>query len=198
MFVKEVCREKYVVVVNSSEELISTELSAADCTSSHLPEISGFTNKRHTHTHTHSLLLHKLPSRHNCWALLSPTWKSMPLPIYYLHLSTCPKHQWLVPPSPCQTSLVYPSELPVAPSEISHKCWLLLPPKHVRKLLSLLPGICLFFLGPGSPACTFFQAIAPGFLYWQIKNQLRNKTLASELAPFSILIVIIELFTLCS
>ena len=54
MFVKEVCREKYVVVVNSSEELISTELSAADCTSSHLPEISGFTNKRHTHTHTHT------------------------------------------------------------------------------------------------------------------------------------------------
>jgi hypothetical protein len=39
--------------------------------------------------------------RKHCWALLSPAWKN-----YYLCLSTFPKLQWLVSPSPCQTSLV--------------------------------------------------------------------------------------------
>ena len=49
------------------------------------PSFSKSADKRH------GLLLYNLPSRHNCWVLLSPTQKSMSLPIYYLCPSTCPK-----------------------------------------------------------------------------------------------------------
>lgn len=59
-----------------------------------------------------------MPSWHSCWAQISPTRKSVPLSIYYFHLSTCSQLQWLVPPSPCQTSLA--------------TC-ILLPPKRGRK-----------------------------------------------------------------
>lgn len=52
-----------------------------------------------------------------------------PLTIYYLCLSTCPKLQWLVPPSLCQTSLASPlywrPQAP-APPEASHHCCILL------------------------------------------------------------------------
>jgi hypothetical protein len=53
----------------------------------------GSTDQRHIHI----LFPYKLPSWHNCWALLSPACKSVPLLIYYLLLSTCPELQWLVP-----------------------------------------------------------------------------------------------------
>jgi hypothetical protein len=38
----------------------------------------------------------------SCWVLISPAWKSMPLPIHYLCLSPCPKLQWLVPLAPAK------------------------------------------------------------------------------------------------
>jgi hypothetical protein len=65
-------------------------------------------NKSHTHRERGGggrLLVCNLPSRCNEGALLSPAWKSVPLPIYYLRLSTCSKPQWLIPPRPRQTSL---------------------------------------------------------------------------------------------
>jgi hypothetical protein len=98
----------------------------------------------HTHTHTRGLLLYNLPSRHNCWMLLSPAWKGVLLPVYYLCLSTCPKHQWLVLPSPCQTSgpptcnrghRHQSSTTTTTTTKTSHGCCVL-PPNYGRKLLS--------------------------------------------------------------
>ena len=95
--------------------------------------------------HTCNLFFYNLPFWHICWASLSPTWKSVPLPIYYLCLSTCPKLQWLVPPSPCQTSMTMPvvvSTGPVSP-ETSHGCEVLLPPKYGKNSPS--SSLCLPF-----------------------------------------------------
>ena len=58
---------------------------------------------------------------------------------------TCPKLQWLVPPSPCQTSMTMPvvvSTGPVSP-ETSHGCEVLLPPKYGKNSPS--SSLCLPF-----------------------------------------------------
>lgn len=133
--------------------------------------------------HAHRLFLDNLPSWYSCWALISPTGKSMPLSIYYHHLFTCPKLHWLVPPSLCQTCLA--NCLVVAtghsPHETSHgSCvffFFFLPPKHVRNS-SLLPWGCLSSRDLEMPSVPSAQQLASGLLNRQIKKQMGEECLS--------------------
>ena len=129
-------------------------------------------------THTQSLFLYNLTSWHSSWALVSPSQKSMPLPIYYVYLSTCPKLQWLVPlapakhPWPPACSSGHRPQLPQRP----HMAAVLFSLQRWQKLL--FPSSCLLFLlGSGSSACTFHPAIGPLDFF---TDKLGSRTLASE------------------
>ena len=83
----------------------------------------------------------------------------MLLPIYYLHLSPCPKLSWLVLPRPCHTSLVTVMAEAPGPSLLHTVVMFFLP--SMAESPSLLPCICLFLLEPRRPPCTFCPAISP-------------------------------------
>lgn len=109
----------------------STCLFSESDTSSHSRPL----NKRHTDTVCYFItcLLGTVAGHYSL-----PAWRSVPLTIYYLCLSTCPKLQWLLPPSTCQASLatrlLWRLQAP-ALLETSHGCCVVLPLKHGRKKL---------------------------------------------------------------
>ena len=134
-------------------------------------------------TYKHSLFFYNLPSWHNCWALVFPTWKSLPLSIYYLCLCTSPKLQWVVPSNTCQTYSVptyscgHRSQISPPPGT-SRGCCVRLPLKHGRNS-SLLLFVCLFLLGPRSPVCTFCTAISPQLSLLTNQEPVGTRSLAS-------------------
>lgn len=105
-------------------------------------------------THTQPCYFN-LPTRHNCcWAQITPTWKSAPLAIFYLCLSSYPNLSSLFP-LPLSNIL---GHSPIALQALKRPFSFLVSP--------------LSSWDPEVPPVPSAQRLDPGLLYWQIKDQL--------------------------
>jgi hypothetical protein len=133
-------------------------------------------------THTHSLFLYNLPSWPNCWVLIFPTWKSLPLTIYYLHLSTCPTWPLLYILGHLHVLVATDPSSPPPQGLI----WLLCssPSKARQQLLS--PSLCLLF-PPGIQKSHLYLPPSnwPLAFFTDKSRTNREQTLASALPPSS-------------
>jgi hypothetical protein len=139
-------------------------------------------DKKHGYT---QLFKSPLPFWHNCWVLLVSCLEKH---VFINTLSSAPLHLpstlvallHLVPAKYSQPPACRSSPWPLHPR--SHKAGHLF---SLRSIVNTPPRpnpLCLSacLQGPRSSACSFCPAIGPWLHYWQIKNQLGNRTLASE------------------
>ena len=135
-------------------------------------------NPRIKDTHT-QLFIFNLPSWHNYWALLSPLWKNVPLPIS----PTCPKLQLLKSPDhpPIGAACVATPfwDLTWLPGSLLSKAWgtasslhLPLSPRDPEVLPVPAIGPCLYLLADQEPIGEQDLSIrtTPYMNFWNYKS----------------------------